>query len=306
VDDLTAWQAGTDDAVAPSIAGIWRLTGRFAQVLQLTVNHNKSCVVAAPAQLRERLRQEIPGATVAAEAKDLGVLQQAGRRPAGALLRQRIMVACDRLRRVAAVPLPRPALLRVAAAAGVAVAVYGAACGAAPAAAIATLRAAAACAVSRSGRYGAPELRLLLGDPTCRADPAAAFATAPLMMLATAVRRGLVSPGAVAAAFASATARVGPICACKRALAIFGLGDDPLEWRLPAWRELPAGAWRPASEPLASTRRLLWELWRGRAVRAVAARRSAGYGRGPIGRPVAGPCAWRGGARLRPAPCGVS
>jgi hypothetical protein len=62
-----------------------------------------------------------PGAVVAAKVRDLGVLQQGGRRPAGALLRQRIMDACARLRRVAVLPLPRQALLRIAAAAGVAV-----------------------------------------------------------------------------------------------------------------------------------------------------------------------------------------
>ena len=130
------------------------------------------------------------------------------------------------------------------------------------------------CAVSRGGRFGAAEPRLLLGDASCRADPAAALAFGPLLALARGLRWGLVPPALAVELFAGPPARVGPAFACKRALAALGLGADPLAWTLPPWPELPAGPWLPQSEPLEATRRLLCLLWRGQALRAVAARRA--------------------------------
>ena len=181
--------------------------------------------------------------------------------------------ACSRLRRVGVLPLPRQNLLRVAAAAGVAVAVYGAACGTLPRDAARRLRASAAWAVSRGGRFGAAELRLLLGDAACRADPAAALALAPLMRLAQALRWRLVAPEDVREVFAAAPGAGGPTRACRRALGVLRLGADPLQWELPDWPGVPQGTWDPASQPLAATLRLLRALWQGGAVRAVAARR---------------------------------
>ena len=127
----------------------WQAAQGFAEAFQLTINRSKSRVVAEPAPLRAALAAALPGAAVSSEVKDLGVLQQLGRRPSGALLAQRVAEACSWLRRVGVLPLPRQQLLRIAAAAGVSVAVYGAACGTLPRDAARRLRASAAWAVSR-------------------------------------------------------------------------------------------------------------------------------------------------------------
>ena len=233
------------------------MTSGFAQALQLTINASKTRVVAAPGPLRASLSAALPGVTVLAEVRDLGVLQQLGRLPGSSLLRQRLATACERLRRVAVLPLACERLLRVVAAAGVSVAVYGGSCGSLPKHAVRSLRAAATGAVNGGGRFGAPELRLLLGDPTCRADPAAALAFAPLLALARAVRWGHVAEGDVLAAWGDGTPRTEPIGACRRAMSSLGLGGDPLRWLLPDWRELPQGPWLVGSEPLSATRRRL-------------------------------------------------
>ena len=274
VDDLTAWGTGEAEPLQRAVEKAWDVTSGFAVAFQPTVNTAKMRVVAAPGPLQAGLSAALPGVTVRAEVRDLGVLQQLGGLPGSSVLKQRLAVACERLRRVAVLPLARECLLRVVAAAGVSVAVYGGSCGSLPRHAVRSLRAAAAGAVSRGGRFGAPELRLLLGDSTCRADPAAALAFAPLLALARAVRWGHVREEDALAAWDSGTERTGPVGACRRAMQSLGLGGDPLHWQLPAWRELLGGPWVVANEPLSATRRLLWELWRARAARQVAARRS--------------------------------
>ena len=80
------------------------------------------------------------------------------------------------------------------AAAGVAAAAYGALADAPAGRDLARLRTWAGRAVWRGGRYGAVELRLLLGAKHGRADPAAVIARAPLLALARALRRGWAWP----------------------------------------------------------------------------------------------------------------
>ena len=94
--------------------------------------------------------------------------------------------------------MPYRVRVRAAAAAGTAAAAWGAVVGPPSRALIAKLRTAAGRAVWRGGRYGAVEVRLLLGGPDGRADPAASFALQPLVMLTKALRWGIVQGTEVA------------------------------------------------------------------------------------------------------------
>ena len=100
-----------------------------------------------------------------------------------AALQKRVLAAAARFDRLGGLPLPYAVRLRAVAACGVQAAVYGAVAGRPKAGVLAQLRTRAGRAVWRGGGFGAVELRLLLGDPSCRADPAAAFSIAPLAAL---------------------------------------------------------------------------------------------------------------------------
>ena len=78
---MTAWGVGAPEELAPAAAAVWDAARGIAEAFQLTINETKSRVVAEPAPLRTALAAALPGAEVASEVKDLGVLQQLGRRP---------------------------------------------------------------------------------------------------------------------------------------------------------------------------------------------------------------------------------
>jgi len=81
VDDLTAWGSGEAAPLQRPVETAWGITTEFAEAFQLTVNTTKTRVVAAPGLLRASLSASLPGVTVGAEVRDLGVLQQLGRLP---------------------------------------------------------------------------------------------------------------------------------------------------------------------------------------------------------------------------------
>ena len=156
-----------------SVAAAWETTREFAEGLQLEVHPDKTVQFGASGDLRQALGEEEPGVSVRSGFRDLGVLQALGPRGSAAAGAGRVLAAWGRFRRLAALPLPYPARVRAAAAAGVAAATWGAAVGPPPVRLLSQLRTAAGRAVWRGGRFGAVELRLLLGAPCGRADPAA-------------------------------------------------------------------------------------------------------------------------------------
>jgi hypothetical protein len=164
-----------------------------------------------------------------------------------------------------------PLRLRVVAASAVASASYGCVAYPPDRKELLRLRTAAGRAAWRGGRFGAVELRLLVGCPTGRADPAAAMAFAPLLMCAKAVRRGWITLEALRAVEAAlpSVPLVRAVLAARRALGLDG-----------SWTHWHAGfappgeqGWRPFDQPLAATLRWLRRRWLYLQVSLVAARR---------------------------------
>jgi len=164
-----------------------------------------------------------------------------------------------------------PLRLRVVAASAVASASFG--CVAYPPSRkeLLRLRTAAGRAAWRGGRFGAVELRLLVGCPSGRADPAAALAFAPLLMYARAVRGGWVAREALQTVEAAqpGVPLVRALLAARRALGLEGSWEH---WRTATG---PAGEteWRPLDQPLAATLRWLRRRWLFLQVALVAGRR---------------------------------
>ena len=156
----------------------------------MDLHPEKTVLFGSTAAARRALAIGAPDARVVTEFRDLGLGQAvAGNsRPKNAL--QRAAACTERFRRLATLPLPFPLRVQATAAAGVAAAVWGALGDRPPAVALRKLRTAAGRASWRGGRFGAVELRLLLGAPNGRVDPAYHFASAPLLQLAKAIQGG--------------------------------------------------------------------------------------------------------------------
>jgi len=186
VDELTCWMAGDLPAVAAAISSAWESTMGFAAAFQLEIHPDKTVQFGASAPVREALalEDEEPGLEVKSSFRDLGVQQVFGMAGAAAAGTGRVLREWDRFRRLAALPLPYHVRVHAAAAAGVAAATWGAFVRPPPVRVLGKLRTAAGRAVWRGGRFGAVELRLLLWAPSGRADPAAACALEPLLLLA--------------------------------------------------------------------------------------------------------------------------
>ena len=245
----------------------------FAAAFQLEPHPTKTVQFGAPRKVRTALQAAAPGVAVERSFRDLGVRQVLGAAGAAGAAKHRTDGAWGRFERLASLPMPYPQRVRATACAGVAAATWGAVVGPPATHLLAKLRTAAGRAVWRGGRFGAVELRLLLGAPTAAADPAAAFAFGPLLMLAKALRWGLTHEAEVRAvqARAGATPVHRGVVAALKALR---LRDDWLCWT-PV--ELPegegAGRLWPADAPLARVRGWLQERWRLVSARAVAKRR---------------------------------
>ena len=193
VDDLTAWHRGDADDSRVAALAMWSATELFVRAAQLTINVAKSGTFSSSAQGRAVLAADDPSAPVLTCFKDLGITQHAGG-PALVAPAARVLSTLARFERLAGLPLPYPQRSRAVAAAGVAAAAYGALAGVPSGRDLAKLRTWAGRAVWRGGRFGAVELRLLLGAEHGRADPAAVITLAPLLALSRALRRGWASP----------------------------------------------------------------------------------------------------------------
>ena len=271
VDDLTCWKAGDVPAVAAAVSAAWESTMGFASALQLDIHPDKTVQFGASVLVREALVDEDPGLEVKRSFRDLGVQQVLGLAGAAAAGDGRVAGSWDRFRRLAALPLPYQVRVHAAAAAGVAAATWGACVGPPTARVLGRLRTAAGRAVWRGGRFGAVELRLLLGAPLGRADPAAACALEPLLMLAKALRWGLTSEAEVVEVQEHASSTPvgrGLSLSLKR----LGLAGSWTCWS-PRDAAEGVGGLRPAATPLAVTRLWLQDRWRRTCMKAVAGRR---------------------------------
>ena len=277
VDDLTAWAVGPPGDVAHAAADALAVTRDFAAAVQFDVHPGKTFLFGSSLAVRTACEALGGGVAAVAVFRDLGVVQVVGRTPPPvAVAAARAAGAEGRFARLEALPLAYPARVRAVAAAGVAAAAWGALAGRPPAAALRRMRALAGRAVWRGGRFGAAELRLLLGDPAGRADPAAQVAVAPLFMLARALRSGHVTATAVREV-QGALAR----SALGRALAR-SLRDLRLRPDLLFWAAAPHGPacepWSPQGGSPSPRRSFGFGLGGGRSPSAAVAARRPGFG----------------------------
>ena len=187
-------------------------------------------------------------------------------------LESRTQATAGRFDRLGGLPLPRARRLLVVAASGVQAATYGEVAGTPTREQVAKLRTAAGRAVWRGGRYGAVELRLLLGALGCRSDPVAAFAIAPLAALATALRNGWVHVADVCTLSEAPVSH--PLAsALSRSFSRLHLSGSLLCWQASAVGDHPGGDWWPPRQGLTDTLAWLRRRWRALAAQAVAVRR---------------------------------
>ena len=280
VDDLTAWHRGPAEDAVVAAAAMWSATALYVRAAQLTVNDRKSGVFASSPSGRATLAADDPAAPVLLRFKDLGIDQKVGA-PGLAASAARVAGTMARFERLAGLPLPYAQRSRAVAAAGVAAATYGALAGAPPGRDLAKLRTWAGKAVWRGGRFGAVELRLLLGAEDGRADPAGVFALAPLLALARALRCGWAQQGD-AAALLDGPSRHPMVYALRRSMRVLALAGPLTLWEAGPLADHPGGQWDPAAHGLDATRHWLATRWCAAAACAVAARRPA-YSQASLG-----------------------
>ena len=246
---------------------MWSATAIFVRAAQLSVSVAKSGVFASSAAGRAALPAADPAAPVLLSFKDLGISQHVGA-PGLVALAARIRSKVARLERLAGLPLPYAQRSRAVAAAGVSAASYGALAGTPAGRDLARLRTWA----GRGGRYGAVELRLLLGTEHGRADPAAVITLAPLLALARALRRGWAQ-AADADLLLGGPAQHPLAHALRRSMRVLALAGTLTAWQAAPLAGHPGGPWLPAVEGPDATRSWLCARWRAVAAAAVAARR---------------------------------
>ena len=273
VDDLTAWTRGDGEDCRVATAALWSASALFAAAAQLTISQAKSGAFASCPLVRAEIAADDPSMAILTTFKDLGILQHAGKASAAATA-ARAQSTFGRFERLAGLPLPLPRRVQAVAAAGVAAAAYGAIAGTPPARTLARLRTWAGRAVWRGGRFGAVELRLLLGAEHGRADPAAVFALAPLLAFSKALRRGWATvPDA--RLLADCAGRQPLTSALKRSMRSLGLSGSLLLWEAHELVGHAGGVWDPATAGLDATADWLRARWRAVAAAAVAKRRPA-------------------------------
>jgi hypothetical protein len=196
VDDLTFWARGRAGDVAPAITESLEITKRFEEAMgwELHTGKGKSAQFANTAAVRAWLKAQTTDIEVRTCVKDLGVIATAGRLVRAPVTGGRMTTAADRMRRVGHIPVPFNRRCHLAAAAGTAAGIYGAACGAPPARELESLKRVARAAVCHGGRRAAPEIVFGVLSPTWRLDPKAVTVIAPVWQAVKAIRGGRWAP----------------------------------------------------------------------------------------------------------------
>ena len=126
-------------------------TRRFEQAMQWQLNDRKSAQFANSAGLRRWLAARTPAIPARPEFRDLGARAVAGPARRAPVTPARMALAAGRFGRIAPLPASFGWRCRLAAAAGAAAGLYGAACGIPPLRDLEILRRAARTAVCRGG-----------------------------------------------------------------------------------------------------------------------------------------------------------
>jgi hypothetical protein len=170
VDDLAFWARGQADDIAPAITEGLEITRLFEQAMgwRLHTGSGKSSQFANTASVRDWLKQQAPDFDAKTHVKDLGVVATAGPQARTPITAGRMATATSRMKRIGRIPVPFHRRCQLAAAAGTAAGVYGAACGSPLARELDTLRRAARAAVCHGGIRAAPEIVFGLMSPTWR------------------------------------------------------------------------------------------------------------------------------------------
>ena len=250
----TAWSRGRELDRAVATAAVWSATALFAAAAQLRISVAKSGAFASTASARADLQVADPSAPVLRSFKDLGIPQHAGHVGTTAAV-ARVQGTFARLDRLAGLPLPYAHRVQAVAAAGVVAAAYGAVVGTPSNRTLARLRTWAGRAVWRGRRFGAVELRPLLGGQALPRRPCRSVRVGTVVGICKALQRGWARTE-------------------DAQLLGQGAGRHPLAQALRrSTRTLPGGTWDPATAGLDATRAWLPARWRARAALAVSRRR---------------------------------
>jgi ribonuclease HI len=277
VDDLVFWARGDANEVAPAITEGLELTKQFEQAMgwRLHTGRGKSSQFANTAKVRAWLKEQAVEFEVKTHVKDLGVVATAGPRARAPVSAGRMATASARMKRVGRIPVPFNRRCKLAAAAGTAAGMYGAACGGPPARELDALRRAARTAVCHGGCRAAPEIVFGLLSPTWRLDPKAVTIIAPIWQAVKAIRGERLRledwENTACAIRAGRGRRVGPVAAALCGMARLGLGSDIAKWSgVPG---APHG-WVAADHTKEESLTVLLQSWRSAEWRELAARRA--------------------------------
>jgi hypothetical protein len=274
VDDLVVWErsAVPDD---PGDVGLprsgsaevcWWTTVGFARDIGFKLNEQKTSVFATCPSRRRQLRGL--GPPVDASFRDLGVGQRITCGAGASVIAARVRGTLARFERIRGLPLTLRQRVRFVVAAGMSAATFGAAAGPPPLRALNALRTAASRALGTGGRFGAPEVRLLLADPSGRADPVFQFVAQPLLFLVKAYLAGWVRPPDLEV---DALSKVG----AGHGL-LFSFRQLRLQPTVHVWTSLDGEVvWRPFLAPYHLTKKRLLARWRDISLEHVAERRQS-------------------------------